>query len=272
MTDLHPGLSETRPFALSVAQWTLGEPDLHAAFDRVARAGYDGVELATDRSPEDLRRALAASGLSATAICPAWGSRRDFASEAPSVRRSAAAELHRAIQLASEVEAAVVIVVPSDRPDRPPGCSRQEMLFAAAATITGVLDQYPGLTTDVVIEPLNRYETHLVRTLDDAAALCQLIGSPRIGLMADVFHMHLEEDSLTDPLLRHGAQLRHVHLADNQRREPGSGCLDLETVISVLLQAGYQGAFGNEFLPTTDDALKRGQEHLSRLIAALPRS
>ena len=49
----------------------------------------------------------------------------------------------------------------------------------------------------IALEPLNRYENHMINTLADAAALCEKIGSPHFGVAADTYHMNIEE---ADPL------------------------------------------------------------------------
>jgi sugar phosphate isomerase/epimerase len=107
-----------------------------------------------------------------------------------------------------------------------------------------------------------------VHTLNEVDELRVLTGSSQVALMADVFHMNIEEDSLTSPLRAHAGQLRHVHLADNQRRAPGTGSLDLAAVLGALDDVGYAGALALEFLPATDAALRRSLDHLHTLGSA----
>jgi sugar phosphate isomerase/epimerase len=113
---------------------------------------------------------------------------------------------------------------------------------------------------EIALEALNRYETHLLRTLADADQLRRLIDSPNVRLMADVFHMNIEEDSIAASVRAHAAQIVHVHLADSQRREPGSGHLDFAAVFEALADNGYTGALAMEFLPATDVAIRAGRE------------
>ena len=112
----------------------------------------------------------------------------------------------------------------------------------------------------IALEALNRYETHLLRTLDDADELRRLIDSPHVRLMADVFHMNIEEDSIAAALRAHAEHIVHVHLADSQRREPGSGHLDFAAVFEALADNGYTGPLAMEFLPATDAAIRAGRE------------
>jgi sugar phosphate isomerase/epimerase len=117
----------------------------------------------------------------------------------------------------------------------------------------------------VAIEALNLYETHLVRTLADAEQLRALVGHPAAGLMADVFHMNIEERSPLGALGDHVQRIVHVHLADSNRAEPGAGHLDFAGVAAVLCEHGYRGAVAMEFLPWSDEAGARG---LARVRAA----
>jgi sugar phosphate isomerase/epimerase len=112
----------------------------------------------------------------------------------------------------------------------------------------------------IALEALNRYETHLVRTLADADELRRRIDLPNVELMADVFHMNIEEDSIAASLSAYVDHIVHVHLADSHRREPGSGHLDFAAVFDALAGGGYTGAFAMEFLPATDAALRAGRE------------
>ena len=78
--------------------------------------------------------------------------------------------------------------------------------------------------------------------------------------MADVFHMNIEEDSIAASMRAHAEHIVHVHLADSQRREPGSGHLDFASVFEALAETGTPGALAMEFLPATDVAIRAGRE------------
>jgi sugar phosphate isomerase/epimerase len=71
--------------------------------------------------------------------------------------------------------------------------------------------------------------------------------------------MDIEEDSIPAALSAHAGHIVHIHLADNQRREPGSGHLDFDGVFATLSAAEYRGALAMEFLPASDDALSAGR-------------
>jgi sugar phosphate isomerase/epimerase len=93
----------------------------------------------------------------------------------------------------------------------------------------------------VVLEPLNRYESRFLQRLDQAAEICQAVGSPGITFMADFFHMNIEEVDLGRAIEANREYLSYVHLADSNRFEPGAGHLDFRPGLAALKRSGYDG-------------------------------
>jgi sugar phosphate isomerase/epimerase len=245
-----------------VSEWTLDAPTTAEAIDRVAAAGYGAIELAA--MPElDVRTArerLDVHGLTVSSLC--WMGLgfpdRDCAHVSDLVRRRAGDYLRRSLEQAHDLGAAVLVLVPTFRVDPDPSGREAELDRAAATIAAGARAATDGPI--IALEALNRYETHLLRTLDDAERLRQLIDLPNVELMADVFHMNIEEDAIPAALRAHADHIVHVHLADNQRREPGSGQLDFGSVFETLDDVGYDGALAMEFIPATDRAMRAGRE------------
>ena len=245
---------------LSVSEWTLEAASTAEAIGRVARTGYPAIELAAvpELDVEAARERLDAHGMTVTSMC--WIGLgypdRDCAHESETVRRRAGDYLRLCLEQAEALAAGVLVLVPTFR-TQPDETGRRAELERAARTIGGAARDHG---TVVALEALNRYETHLLRTLVDADELRRMIDLPNVQLMADVFHMNIEEDSIAAALRAHLEHVVHVHLADNQRREPGSGQLDFGAVFQVLAERGYDGALAMEFLPATDEAIRAGRE------------
>jgi D-psicose/D-tagatose/L-ribulose 3-epimerase len=248
---------------LSVSEWTLEAANTSEAIDRVAAAGYPAIEIAA--VPElDVRAArerLDARGLTVSSMC--WIGlgypERDCAHESELIRRRASDYLRTCLDQAHALAAGTLVLAPTFRTE-PDASGREVELDRAAQTISGAID---GISADgvvIALEALNRYETHLLRTLADADRLRRLIDSPNVQLMADVFHMNIEEDSIAAAVRAHAEHIVHVHLADSQRREPGSGHLDFASVFEALADNGYTGPLAMEFLPATDVAIRAGRE------------
>jgi sugar phosphate isomerase/epimerase len=248
---------------LSVSEWTLEAPTTSEAIDRVAAAGYPAIEIAAvpELDVRSARERLNARGLTVSSMC--WIGlgypERDCAHESERIRRLAGDYLRLCLEQANALDANTLVLVPTFRTEPDPA-GREAELERAAQTISGAID---GLAADgvvIALEALNRYETHLLRTLADADQLRRLIDSPNVQLMADVFHMNIEEDSIAASIRAHAEHIAHVHLADSQRREPGSGHLDFASVFEALADNAYAGALAMEFLPATDAAMKAGRE------------
>ncbi|MEO6907549.1 MAG: sugar phosphate isomerase/epimerase [Abditibacteriaceae bacterium] len=96
--------------------------------------------------------------------------------------------------------------------------------------------------TNFLLEPLNRYEQHFLKTQAEGARVIEEAGSPAgIGLLSDFFHMHIEETSTPDALRKYGKYTKHVHMADNTRKEPGSGDIDFTAGLQALKDISYDG-------------------------------
>lgn len=93
----------------------------------------------------------------------------------------------------------------------------------------------------VLLEPLNRYEDHMLNTLEQAVELCKAVGLDTLRVMGDFFHMSIEERDLPAAILQAGGYLKHMHLADSNRRHPGAGHTDFGPALKALEQIGFDG-------------------------------
>lgn len=94
--------------------------------------------------------------------------------------------------------------------------------------------------TFILLEPLNRYETHFLNTVGEAVDIIEDVGGENIRLMADFFHMNIEEDDLVEALKNGGQYLSHLHLADSNRLVPGAGHIDFSAPLLFLKQIQYK--------------------------------
>jgi sugar phosphate isomerase/epimerase len=108
----------------------------------------------------------------------------------------------------------------------------------------------------LAIEPWNRYETHLVNRLSQAVTMARAVGHPAVGVMADVFHMNIEESDPLHALESAMPLLRHIQFADNTRAAPGTGSLDFRGYLRVLSASHYSGCIAFELFPPKASPLK----------------
>jgi sugar phosphate isomerase/epimerase len=121
-----------------------------------------------------------------------------------------------------------------------------------------------------VIEAIDRFESNYLRTGRDVLGLIERVGSDRVLVHLDTYHMNLEEHSWRKPFLECGKKLGHVHVADNTRWYPGHGLIDFRPVVSYLLEIGYTGSLTMECYPFPDGetAALLGKRHLEAVMAA----
>ncbi len=103
-----------------------------------------------------------------------------------------------------------------------------------------------------IYEPLNRYETNLFNRLGDAARFIEEHSLENVVLLADLFHMNIEEADLSTAIREAGRHIGHVHFADSNRRAVGFGHSDLSPIIAALREIGYDRYLSAEILPLPD--------------------
>lgn len=104
----------------------------------------------------------------------------------------------------------------------------------------------------LLYEPLNRYETNYATRLEDGIRLLEMVDRKPIRLLADLFHMNIEESNLADAIRAAGRHVGHVHLADSNRRPAGFGHTDFAPIAATLKEIGYSGYVSAEAFPYPD--------------------
>lgn len=233
--------------------------------------GVDGIELSSwglhERIPE-LKRALASSPVKVCAICPGV---QDVLLAAEKDERTRRIEgLKGLVRAAGELGAVGVIVVPVFGrpvfPDLRPWRSdveleREYFLHVLAEEILPVAER-EGVA--ILLEPLNRYETHLLNRLEQAVEYCKRLGSRHVRVMADFFHMGIEEASVEGAVEEARGYIGHVHLADSNRRLPGEGHTDFTSRFRSLRRIGYDQYLSLECGGGDEEAFRRSILYLRR--------
>jgi sugar phosphate isomerase/epimerase len=127
-------------------------------------------------------------------------------------------------------------------------------LEAFVAMYLELLEPVQGTTARVLLEPLNRYESRYLNSVADCVDALTAVGSAHAGLLLDFFHSSIEEGDITEAISSGAHQIRHVHLADNNRLLPGRGSIDWATCLSALSSAGYDGYLNLECSTSGDPA------------------
>jgi sugar phosphate isomerase/epimerase len=93
----------------------------------------------------------------------------------------------------------------------------------------------------ILLEPLNRYESRYLNSVADCLAVLDAVDRPGTGLLFDFFHASIEEADSPAAIRMAGSRLKHVHLADNNRLLPGRGGIDWASCFSALNEVGFDG-------------------------------
>ncbi len=166
----------------------------------------------------------------------------------PSQREKALEFLKQMLACAADLQAPIIIGSMQGRSS--PGVPIEQ---ARAWLRDGLeqLDQIAAtLNTHLLYEPLNRYETDLANTLETGSELIQ--GLSRTRLLADWFHMNIEEADPAYAIRSARNAIGHVHFADSNRRAVGFGHLQVAPLIHALKEIDYQGYLSAEVFAWPD--------------------
>ena len=237
--------------------------------------GFDGVEIwgrnIEERVPE-LKEALSVSKIPISTICAGYrGSLLGLEFEE---RRLAIDDIKSRLSIAAELGAVGVIVVPIFGKPKLPNLQplysnveelERELLIEELKELGKHADDVGAY---ILLEPLNRYETHFIRTLKQAIKICEEVAIDHVEIMADFFHMNIEEADIPTSLKEASKYLRHIHLADSNRWLPGFGHTDFKSAFNVLKEIGYKYYMALEcYVPEPkEESLKKSLKYLKSLI------
>ncbi len=96
------------------------------------------------------------------------------------------------------------------------------------------------------IEPVNRYESHLINTGWQAVAMIEKVGADNIFVHLDTYHMNIEEKGAANAILAARDHLRYIHLSESDRGVPGAGTCDWNEIFAALAAVGFKGGLAME--------------------------
>jgi len=230
--------------------WTGHVTEEHSAtFRKLKAVGFDGVEIPVfdASSPAHYRRLgqiLDDIGLERTAITILPDAQHNAISPVAAHREGAISHLERAVECAHELGSSMLAgpyfqVLGQFTGERP---SETELEHAAEVhRIIAPIARAAGLVC--ALEPLNRFEAHLLNTVEQSVHYAKRVGDPGFGILYDTFHANIEEK---DPIaalkqLHASGSLRHIHISENDRGTPGRGHAKIRETIRTLKELGYDG-------------------------------
>jgi sugar phosphate isomerase/epimerase len=232
--------------------------DLPGACRQAAELGFDAIELfapgpeAVD--PKELKRLLVDHGLTLAAVGTGAGwvkHKLNLTLPDAEARRRARDFIRSIIELGGPLGAPAIIGSMQGRHsvdgiDQP---TARAWLAEALEELGEFARQY---NVPLIYEPLNRYETNMVNTVEQGTALLGGLSTRNVRLLADLFHMNIEEVDVAEALRAGRDAIGHVHYVDSNRRAAGFGHLEFGPIVAALGEIGYAGYASAECLPWPD--------------------
>jgi len=217
-------------------------------FRKAKDMGFDIYELAVEQPEKiDIRfvaQAASKAGIQC-AICGAFGPDRDISSEREEVRLNGVNYIKTLIDMAEVVGSPYVsgpmysavgktrLLSPADKLEQTELAVQQMRLVSEYAAKRGIR---------LAVEPLNRFETDFMNTVDQGLAFLMQVDADNVGLLLDTFHMNIEEKDLPAAIRKAGDKLFSFHACSNDRGTPGEDHLDWAGIVQALKDIQYDGA------------------------------
>lgn len=119
--------------------------------------------------------------------------------------------------------------------------SRERKLELAAPALREAADYAADKGITLCLEVLNRYESDYINTLDEGRVFLDMIGKANVKLLADAFHMSIEEKNLASVFKANGDIIGNIHISENNRDFPGYGAFNWQDIIGAVKASGYSG-------------------------------
>jgi len=233
-------------YGVNLMVWTtrVGK-EQETLFERIRAWGFDGVEpFISAEEPADLatvKQMLDRTNLERTTCC-VLPREANLVSSQAEVRARGVGFLKKCTERTAELGARLMCgplyaglgVMTGARRTKEEWKWAVQGLQAAARRAQEV-----GVT--LCLEPLNRFETYFLNTLEDAARLVHDIGAPNVKIHFDTFHANIEERNPPVALRSVAPHIGHVHLSENDRGIPGTGHVDWKGTFLALKETGYDG-------------------------------
>jgi sugar phosphate isomerase/epimerase len=229
--------------------------DLEEGCREAKTLGYDAIELFAP-GPEAVATAAASvrrHGLAVAAVGTGAGwvlHQLTLTSPDPETRSRARSFIRQMVQAAGQAGAPAILGSMEGRWGGPVDLAQARRFLSDALEELGEAAKPHGVP--FLLEPLNRYEGNVVCTLEDGAAILDGLSTRNVGILADLFHMNIEEASPAGALRSAARHVRHVQLADSNRRPAGLGHTDWPAVAAALREIRYEGYLSAEALPYPD--------------------
>ncbi len=228
--------------------------DVEQSFQVAKDSGFDAVELflpnAQCLSVAEIKGLLEKHVLRLAAVGTGAGwliHQYSLTSSSTEVRKEAAQFIKSLIDLGGAFGAPAIIGSMQGRHEPGERTVALERLSEGLRELSEYASQAWG--TRLLYEPLNRYETNLFNRLGDTRSWLEAEGLVNVQILADLFHMNIEEESLVGALRDNWDRIGHIHWADSNRSAMGMGHTDSALDLELLREMSYKGYISAEVFP-----------------------
>ena len=217
-------------------------------FPKFQAWGFDGVEIAVenpaDIDPAFVKAQLDRHGLVCTSVCACFPPGRDLRGT-HAQQRASLVYMRRLVDLA-EVLGTDIVMGPlysaTGRADAVPAAEYQRQWRTVRGHLKTLCAYAQARGKRICLEPLNRFETDFLNTVEQGMQMIREVNSPALKLLLDTFHMNIEEKNPADAIRRAGKQVGHIHASASDRGTPGNDHVDWPGVAQALKDIRYAGA------------------------------
>jgi D-psicose/D-tagatose/L-ribulose 3-epimerase len=210
--------------------------------------GFDGVEIAVE-NPADIDPALVKAqldrhGLVCTSVCACFPLSRDLRGT-PAQQQATIIYLKRLVDIAGALGTDIVmgpLYSATGRADAVPSAEYRRQWRTVRAHVKTICAYAEAHGKVICLEPLNRFETDFLNTVEQGLQMIREVNSPALKLLLDTFHMNIEEKHPADAIRRAGRHVGHIHASASDRGTPGNDHVDWPGVASALRDIRYDGA------------------------------
>ena len=230
-----------------------GRPTLCQIFCALKENGFQGVELNipdlySDISPSELKKLLDSYELKMDYLATGGFAKKyslSLSTPDENIRALSLEGLTQNIRYAAELRCGIILGFFK-------GTAIEDRTLASHLFLDSIQKTIPVIESykvPVLLEVTNHMESSVLNTLEEGALVVDKIGSPYVSLLADTYHMSIDEDDILSSLQKYLNYFPHLHLSDNTRTFPGFGTLNFQAIVQTLKNINYHGTFALEGNP-----------------------
>ncbi len=231
-------------FGIHAAMWTMtwDRAGAERAIAGAAKHKADLIEIPLLDAPsvdaQHTRALLDRHGIRAACSLvlpqPAWASIRPDAAIA-----HLTVAMDKAAEMGGEALTGVTYGGTNERTGFPPTQGEYDNLTRALETAAR---HAKTLGIQLGVEAVNRYESHLINSAEQAVALVERIGMDNVFVHLDTFHMNMEEKGAANGIIVARDHLKYMHMSESDRGTPGAGNVPWDSIFTALSAIGFKGA------------------------------